>query len=281
MATELFRLLPIQPHIGAEVVGIDLRTPLSKEMAGELRAAWLKHKVLVFRNQDITRGQNLALGRAFGTPERHPAFGEPDYPEVIAIKPRPGKTVGEWHTDVTYSPAPPSGAMLHAIELPGIGGDTIFANTAIAYERLDEATKARIADLTAEHAPGFERNFDPVKDAEQIRKLSLANPPRQHPVVTVHPETGERVLFVNEYFTTRIIGLSKQESDALLDLLFTQIKRPEYQLRVRWEKHMIVFWDERATQHYAIADYTEMRHLDRVTLSGTPPRGQGSVQSAH
>jgi len=269
--------VPLQPFIGAEVKGVDLRHPVSNDTAAALRQGWLKYKVLMFRNQDLTREQKLAAGRLFGTPERHPAFGEKDFPEIIGIREKPGKKMGEWHTDVTYTAAPPSGAMLHAIHLPSVGGDTIFTNAAMAYARLDDDTKRRIANLKAEHAPGFERNFDMTKDAERVRTLSQANPPRQHPVVTVHPETGERILFVNEYFTTRIVGLDKGESDKLLARLFTEIKRPEYQVRVDWEEKMLIFWDERATQHYAIADYSEPRHLDRVTLSGTPPRGIDAV----
>ena len=277
--SDQIRFSPVQPYVGAEVVGVDLSQPQTADAIAQLRAGWLKYKVLIFRDQNITRGQQLQFGKAFGVPERHPAFGEQDIPEVLAIREQPGKTMGEWHTDVTYVEAPPSGALLHAIELPKIGGDTIFVNTAAAYEKLDDDTKRRIASLQAEHAPGFERNFNIIKDAERVRALTQANPPHQHPVVTVHPETGEKVLFVNEYFTTRIVGLEEAESERLLAHLFTHIKRPEYQLRVQWELHTVVFWDERATQHYAVMDYSEPRRLDRVTLSGTRPRGLEAVKS--
>lgn len=264
------RIRQIQPFIGAEIEGVDLRDSMDASMVQSLRDAWLKYKVLIFRNQSITRQQHLAFGSLFGTPECHPAFGESDQPEIIAIREKPGKQIGEWHTDVTYKLMPPSAAILRSHALPSIGGDTIFTNTAIAYERLDASIKRQIANLQAEHAPGFERLFS---DAGRLRELNTANPPSTHPVVTVHPDTGECALFVNEYFTTRLIDLLPEVSEQLLAVLYEQIKRPEYQMRINWQPNTVVIWDERVTQHYAVADYSEPRHLDRVTLSGERPIG--------
>lgn len=259
---------PIEPFIGAFVSGLDLSKSIDEGVSGDIIKGWRRYKVLVFRHQNITREQHLAFGRNFGVPECHPAFGERDLPEIIAIHEKPGKEVGEWHTDVTYQPAPPKAAILHSWVVPPLGGDTIFINTSIAYERLSPEMKKRINHLQAEHAPGFERL---ITDPERLAKLNADNPPVLHPVVAVHPDTGEKILYVNEYFTTRIVGLEKRDSDDLLLSLFDHIKRPEYQLRVDWEPNMVVMWDELVTQHYAVADYSEPRHLDRVTLSGSRP----------
>src|SRR5690606_34504059 len=157
----------------------------------------------------LDSAQFLAFGKAFGQPEVHPAFADNPIPEILEIKAKPGARIGHWtslplgywHTDVSYRPTPPAGAMLRDRLLPEDGGDTAFTNTAAAYERLDPETKALIAGLSAEHAPGFERY---VEDRERLDRLNKDNPPMIHPLVIVHPETGEDILFVNEYFTTRI-----------------------------------------------------------------------------
>lgn len=275
MAQISFR--PLSPTFGAEARNVDLSAPLTEDLKRQLRDGWHKYKVLVFRDQPIGRREHLELGRVFGVPEVHPAYRNAEFPEILEIKANAGEThahwksykLGWWHTDVSFQPKPPSAAILRAVQLPPAGGDTGFLDAAAAYARLDDEMKDRINGLFAEHSPGFERQ---VSDPDKVKELDAANPPSIHPVVTVHPDTGERILFVNEYFTTRIVGVDELESERLLNFLLRHIQKPEFQLRVQWQPNSLVLWDERATQHYAIKDYSEARHLERVTLAGTAPQ---------
>jgi taurine dioxygenase len=265
---------PIQPWIGAEVQGVDLREPLSPDTLRELRAAWEKYRVLVFRDQELTHEQHKAFAAAFGTLEVHPALGLPEHPEIVPIQIKPGmaleRQLQDWHTDVTYMERPPGGAFLYAHVIPSIGGDTAFVNTVKAFEKLDESMKERLRGLRAIHAPDFE-NY--INDPERLRELHAKNPPIEHPVVIEHPTTGEECLYVNEHFTRSIVGLSESDSRSLLQQLYHHLlTHPEFQMRVRWQRHTLVMWDERATQHYAVTDYDEPRYLERVMIAGERPR---------
>ena len=261
-ATALFDITPLQPSIGALVSGIDLARPLDRPTYDALRATLLKYRVIFFRDQNLTREQHIALGAAFGDLEEHPVFSLPDYPQILPLiseelKERlPGgyrqTSDGNWHADTTFRTDPSAASILIQRVSPSLGGDTVFANAVAAYETLDDETRARIDGLTAIHdTQTFLRFLDTEEKREALQK---SFPPVEHPVVRIHPETGEKVLYVNSVFTRRIVGLPEAESDALLAKLFNQVKRPEFHVRWSWKPGSIAFWDNRSTQHYAVPD---------------------------
>jgi len=262
---------PMTPAIGAEILGIDLAV-LTPATSAAIRAALLKHQVLFFRDQSITRAQHIAFARQFGELEIHPATpkDQPD-PEVLRIAHGPNSRGSEnmWHSDVTWRECPSLGSILRAIELPPVGGDTLFANMHLAYMRLDEATRARIAGLTAVHdiARVFAKRL-----GKRPEELHDKYPPMEHPVVRTHPETGLPILYVNGAFTSHIKDMDPAESDALLQQLYRTAANPEVQCRLRWAPGTIAFWDNRACQHFAASDYyPEVRIMERVTIAGDRP----------
>jgi len=271
---------PLQPSIGAEIHGIDLSRPLEDELRDTLREFLNQYKVLFFRNQDLTREQHIALGRSFGDLEVHPLLSERDHPEILRIDSAQhrdkrsyySQANAQWHADTTFREAPSAASILRGLVIPKIGGDTVWANAAAAYEGLTDEVKKLIEGLTAVHsaAHGFSRfvKNDPLKTAD----LAARFPAVEHPVVRIHPETGEKVLFVNSVFTSHIVGLEPENSADLLRHLNSQFARPEYQVRFRWRPNSIAFWDNRATQHYAVADYGDAdRVVERVTIVGDRP----------
>jgi len=272
-------LAPSTPALGAEISGLDLDRPLSPEEAEFLRAAWLRYKVIFFRDQDISHESHVRLGNLFGELEGHPVIPSVDgYPEILRIegvegvqltaeKLAPFQAYNKWHTDVTFRQKPSIASILRARVLPPLGGDTMWADTAAAYAGLPQPVKDRIEGLEAEH--DIVRSFGGRVSEEKRAQLARDFPPVRHPVVRTHPETGDKILYVNYTFTSRIIGISEEESDSLLRLLFDRIKVPEYQVRFRWTPNAIGIWDNRSTQHYAVGDYwPEYRLLERVTVSG-------------
>ena len=272
-----FRVAPLNPRIGAEIEGVDLRQDLSDETIAEIRRALLTYKVIFFRDQDITQEQHVAFGRRFGELEVHPVTPA-DQPnrEIFHLRTRPdtpmidGRKTGAdvWHSDVTWRECPSFGSILMGRTIPETGGDTMWADMAAAYEGLSPAMKEWLCTLTAVHDGGIFARLQ-GKAVEEFHKLY---PPQEHPVVRTNPDTGERGLYVNAAFTTHIVGLSKKESDWLLDHLFAQARHPEYQCRFRWRKNSIAFWDNRTTQHYAVGDYyPAVREMERVTIIGDKP----------
>jgi len=269
---------PLTPTIGAEVGGIDLREPVGPDAVKALRDALLKWKVLFFRDQDITTEQHLAFARLFGELEIHPfAPHKPGYPEVLAIHHGPGNRGREnaWHSDVTWRAEPSLGSILRAIEIPPVGGDTLFADMYAAYEGLTDAVKGKIEGRKAIHDfTHFRRGMRKRGKSEaEIEAFNKEYPEVEHPIVRTHPETGRKGIYVNVGFTLRIVGLEKDESDSLLRHLYAQASIPEYQCRFRWQKNSIAFWDNRSTQHYAASDYyPAVRRMERVTIVGDRPR---------
>lgn len=270
---------PSTPTIGAEISGLDLDRPLSSGEGDLLRAAWLRFKVVFFRDQDISHESHVRLGRFFGELEGHPVIPSVEgYPEILRIEGvegvqltaetlAPFQAYNKWHTDVTFRERPSIASILRARHLPPLGGDTMWTDAAAAYAGLPQAVKDRIEGLEAEH--DIVRSFGGRVSEEKRAQLARDFPPVRHPVVRTHPETAERILYVNYTFTTRIVGLPEEESDSLLRLLFDRIKVPEYQVRFRWTPNAIGIWDNRSTQHYAVGDYwPEYRLLERVTVSG-------------
>ncbi|WP_375392025.1 TauD/TfdA dioxygenase family protein [uncultured Sphingomonas sp.] len=273
---------PCGPVLGAEVAGLIVRDPVDADVAAVLRALLLRHKVLFFRDLDLSHAQHLALGRVWGALEGHPVIAHvPGHPEILDIRGSDGRvddagghrrfqTLDKWHADVTFRAAPSLGAVLRARELPAIGGDTLWADAAAAYDGLSDAVKARIEGRTATHDLLFD--FGDRIAPERRAAMAAEFPPQHHPIVRTHPETGERVLFVNASFTSRLDDLDETEGAALLAHLLDRFKTPEYQVRFRWSPNAVAIWDNRATQHYPVADYwPARRRMERVTIAGDPP----------
>ncbi|WP_329392570.1 TauD/TfdA dioxygenase family protein [Streptomyces sp. NBC_01716] len=269
---ELFELVPQSATIGAEIRGLDLSVPPSPALRDELNRALLEWKVLFFRGQRLTSDAQRAFAVAWGELETNPLVATAGDAKDVARFDRTAVPTFEnvWHTDVTFRERPAMGAVLQLREVPPAGGDTLWADMAVAYDNLPRDVKDRIDGARAVHdfVPGFAR-YSP---AEHLARFQDVFPPVEHPVVRTHPETGRRMLFVNTSFTTRIVGLPREESDRLLRLLFQQAHVPEYQVRFRWQAGDIAFWDNRATQHYAVADYgTHRRIAERVAIAGDRP----------
>lgn len=266
-----FQIRPLTPHIGAELLDLDLRD-FDAAMIDDIRAALLKYRVIFFRDQQLDRSQHIEFARQFGDLEIHPATPEdqPD-PEVLRIAhgPKSRGSENNWHSDVTWRECPSLGSILRAIELPEVGGDTLFANMVVAYDRLSDEMKQRIENLTAVHdiARVFARRLNRAPE-----DLHEKFPPMEHPVVRTHPETKERVLYVNTGFTSQIKDMDAAESKALLQELYRTAWNPEVQCRFRWAPGSLAFWDNRSCQHFAASDYyPDVRVMERVTIAGDRP----------
>ena len=266
-----FEARPMTPAIGAELIGSDLANP-DDQLFEEVHAALLQYKVVFFRDQTLDRAQHIVFASAFGDLEIHPATpaDQPD-PEVLRIA-HGAKSRGSennWHSDVTWRERPSLGSILRAIELPDNGGDTLFANMVMAYDRLSDAMKERIENLVAVHdiARVFARRLDKAPE-----ELHDKYPPVEHPVVRTHPETKERLIYVNTGFTSHIKDMEADESTALLRELYQTAWNPEVQCRFRWAPGSLAFWDNRACQHFAASDYfPNVRVMERVTIAGDKP----------
>lgn len=263
---------PLTPSIGAEISGVDLASPGIGAHVPAIRAALLAHKVIFFRAQTLTAAQHIAFARHFGDLEIHPATpkDQPD-PEILRIAHGPNSRGQEnfWHSDVTWRERPSLGSILRAIEVPEVGGDTLFSDMHAAYVGLSPEMQRIARSLTAVH--DIARVF-----AGRLGKapadLHDKYPPQEHPVVRTHPETGLPGLYVNTAFTSHIKGLSQKESAWLLDHLYQQAANPEYQCRFNWRAGSIAFWDNRACQHLAVSDYfPAVRVMERVTVAGCRP----------
>jgi taurine dioxygenase len=273
---DLFSVQPLTPTIGAVIEGADLRKP-DAALCTRLKEALLHWKVLFFYDNDITAAEQVALARKFGDLETHPVVPHlPGLPEVsVIIHDRDSRgNQNMWHSDVTWRPEPSWGSILRAVEVPAVGGDTLFADMVAAYSDLPSALKARIEGRRAVHEMGYLRAVmrnQGMGKAEMEQTLNK-HPPSEHPMVRTHPDTGQKVLYVNSVFTKRVVGMEPAESSALLNELFARAARPEYQCRFRWRRNAIAFWDNRATQHYAVSDYwPERRHMERVSIVGDRP----------
>jgi taurine dioxygenase len=268
---------PLTTVLGAEVSGVDLASPLDAPAIAAIRDALLEHKVLLFRKQSLDPTTQARLASRFGelTPA-HPV--EPSvegHPEILSLDSDDGARADVWHSDLTFQESPPLGAMLHAVVVPDVGGDTIWADMAAAYEALSPALRDFLAALTATHSAAKAGGYFAARDTGGDKAAATAAAvPAHHPVIRAHPETGRPSLFVNPLFTTKIDGLRRAESDALLDLLYAIATRPEHQMRWHWSAGDVAFWDNRCTMHYALLDYgKERRRMERVALEGDRPVG--------
>ncbi|MEU5738758.1 TauD/TfdA family dioxygenase [Streptomyces tendae] len=270
---EHFEVVPQARTIGAELRGVDLSRPLTPVLREELNRALLEWKVLFFRAQHLTSAQQRDFARNWGELETNPLLAAGSSDDVVRFDKGAGAAPtyeNVWHTDVTFRERPALGAVLQLREVPPFGGDTMWADMAAAYDNLPPEVKDRIDGARAVHdfIPGFARFYG----TERLLPHQDRFPPVEHPVVRTHPETGRRMLFVNTSFTTHITGLDRDESDRLLRFLFQQAHVPEYQVRWRWQPGDIAFWDNRATQHYAVGDYgSERRVAERVAVEGDRP----------
>ncbi len=267
---------PLAPALGAEIEGADLTQPLADDVIAEIRGALLQYRVVFFRDQDITPEQHLVFARRFGDLVDYPMVtGLEDHPDIVPVVKLEDETHnfgGIWHSDTTYLAEPPMGAILVARELPPQGGDTLFANMAMAYDALSDGMKAMLEGLTAVNSSA---KADVAKSRED-RQMDMDAVPdplvAEHPVIRTHPETGEKTLYVNIGHTIAIKGLADEESRPLLDYLFAHQRRDEFSCRFRWRPGSVAFWDNRSTQHYPINDYQGFKRvMHRVTLAGDVP----------
>lgn len=276
-ATRPFTLMPLTPTIGVEVHDIDLSKPMDGATLAALRQTLLDWKVIFFRDQNITTEQHLAFARNFGELEVHPFAPQKEgFPEILPIthdENNKGKE-NKWHSDVTWRECPSLGSILRAIEVPEVGGDTLFSDMYAAYDNLPEDIKEMIDGKTAIHDFAHFRVSMRKRGAseEEIEAMNKKYPMVEHPVVRTHPETGRKGLYVNVAFTQHIVGVEKEKSDALLAYLYAQAAIPEYQCRFRWKANSLAFWDNRACQHYAASDYwPAVRRMERATIIGDRP----------
>ena len=274
---------PLTCSIGALLSNVNLGVASrDSALVAEIRALLLKHRVLFFRDQDISRAEHVAFARHFGELEDHPVAGsDPENPGLVRIYKTPDQPndryENSWHTDATWREKPPFGCVLRCVECPPVGGDTMWANMALAYERLPEAIKTQIAGLRARHS--IEASFGAAMPIEKRLALHAQFPDAEHPVVRTHPETGEKILFVNA-FTTHFTNFHTADNvrvgqdyapgaSQLLQYLISQAFIPEYQVRFRWKPNSMAMWDNRSTQHYAVMDYPPChRKMERAGIVG-------------
>lgn len=289
---ETIEVKPLSLYIGAEVRGVDLKKPLPEKTRNEIYEAFLKWKVVFFRGQDLDHAQHVAFARQIGEPTiGHPVFGhEGEFPEVYSVAKHrtanryqdavPATPWKGWHTDITAAHNPPMASILRGVIIPPYGGDTWWTNLAAAYRGLSEPMQAFCDGLWGVHKYAVPTGAAPVGEYDET--IKSRNMVTEHPLVTVHAETGEKVLYVSPNFLKNIAGLSLRESQKILELLWEHILRPEYTVRFKWNEGDLAMWDNRSTAHLAPIDVWETdfdRQLYRITLVGKPltsVRGEAS-----
>ncbi|EFA72187.1 TauD/TfdA family dioxygenase [Cylindrospermopsis raciborskii] len=278
MTYQYLKIKPIAGRIGAKILEIDLQENLSDAIISEIRRALVEYKVIFFRNQHLSAENQIDFARRFGEiTTAHPTVPSlTGHPEILDLD--YGKTAARannWHTDVTFVDRPPLGSILRALEIPAYGGDTIWGNSVTAYRDLPEHLRQLADELWAVHSNAYdyaEAAVNLSEDLKAYREVFTSTVYETlHPVVRVHPESGEKGLFIGG-FVRQIRGLSTTESDHIIQLLQSYVTRPENTVRWRWKVGDVAFWDNRATQHYAIADYgNQPRRVQRVTIVGDVP----------
>ncbi|MEJ7930474.1 TauD/TfdA family dioxygenase [Ramlibacter sp. AN1015] len=275
----------VDQAIGLELSEISLAETFSEPDLTAMRQLLVRHKLLVFRGQDISPAQHVAFARRFGSLEVHPILQRhPEQPELVTFVHNSDSvgTENVYHSDTSFNEKPSMGSVLRCVECPEVGGDTIFVNMVAAFEGLPDVVKEKIAKLSAIHdaSVAFGNRTPTPEGREQLRKEL---PPVEHPVVRTHPESGEKILYVNEAFTSHFANYRQvnegvwnrdapTQARELFELLVRQARTPEYQVRIQWEKDTVVFWDNRSVQHYAISDYyPNVRSMMRATIIGERP----------
>ena len=283
------RIEPLTCAIGAELVNVNLADAVRDEgLFQEIYAALLQHKVLFLRDQTLdklSRQNHMAFAQKLGELETHPMVpSHPEAPGLVQIDKTPenppDRYENSWHTDGTFREKPALGCVLRCIECPPVGGDTVWANMALAYEKLPEGVKQQIEGLIANHS--FNSTFAAAMPIDKRLAMKAQYPDAEHPVIRTHPDTGEKVLFVNG-FTTHFVNFHNKDkvrygqdfnqgAGDLLQYLISQAYIPEYQVRWRWKPYSVAIWDNRATQHYAVMDYPPChRKMERAGIVGTKP----------
>ena len=265
--------------LGAVVSGVDISKDLEQPVIDRLGELLVEHQILFFREQPISPQAQARFAARFGSLHVHPIYPVlPEIPEILLLDNHASflPDNDNWHTDVTFSETPPLAGILAAKRIPSSGGDTLWSSNFAAYEALSEPLRGFLDGLTAQHS--IAKSFPPERwqsdpaFKERYERAVAKHPPVRHPVVRTHPVSGRKALFVNEGFTTHINELSAEESRALLAFLYTHSARPEFTVRWRWQVDDVAFWDNRVTQHYAIADYLpERRTMHRATVNGDKP----------
>lgn len=282
MAPTMIDIKPISGSLGAEIIGPDLSQGLSDQEFTEIHQAFLDHKVLRFPEQDLTPDRQVEFARLFGQSDVYPFIKNVrGFSEVIEILETPGDTVnsaGGWHSDIGYLEKLALGSMLYALEVPTTGGDTMFYNMNLAYESLSAGMKHFLSQLTGVNSSAQTCQGDRsrrMKELEGMRDKyigSSAVPVAEHPVVWTHPETGKKSLYVSRAHTSHFKGMTKEESRPLIEFLSDHATRPEFTCRMRWKPGMLMFWDNRSTQHFAVNGYNgQCCRMHRVTLVGDRP----------
>ena len=265
--------------LGAEISGVSLKDTSAKNFE-IINNLLLEHKVIFFREQNISPEEQLKLASYFGPIERHAYVkGLDQYPEIVRIikKPNEKNQWGEnWHSDVSYNLKPTKAVILKSIKIPPVGGDTMFANMELAWETLDEKIKDKIKGKKALHsslgAEFFVDNYEGMEGNGNHDEYS-----NEHPIVRTHPDTGKKILFVNWTYTKNIVGMDKKESDEILSKIFKHQARLDLTCRFQWTENAVAIWDNRSVQHYAIADFFPGRGLgyerimDRIAIQGDSP----------
>ncbi|MBF6031599.1 TauD/TfdA family dioxygenase [Pseudomonas sp. P115] len=255
----------LEPTIGAEIDGIDLRQPLTQALRDELRHLLLKHKVLFFRDQAINTEQQIAFAKEFGELYVHPTTqqNDPTLPQAHLIEAQDERKLygprisGRWHTDTSWLLQPTLGAVLRAVDLPEVGGDTLWADAGAVYRALPDELRAEIDSLHVVH--DFKKSLD---------KVGYDYPILAHPLVRTHPETGEDGLFINFSQNPSVIGWTPQQSKQLIDRLLLEFNKPEHQVRFKWRPGSVAFWDNRSTLHYPVYNYGDYpRRMERVLIA--------------
>ena len=272
--------------LGAELSGVKLQDAIHDDgLFEEIRQLLHKRRVIFLREQDFSRAEHVAFARRFGDLESHPVAGsDPEHPGLVRIYKTPehpgDRYENAWHSDATWREAPPFGSVLRCVECPTVGGDTMWANMALAYERLPDSVKTQIAGLRARHS--IEASFGAAMPLEKRLALKAQFPDAEHPVVRIHPQTGERILYVNAFAThftnfhtserVRYGQDYSQGAGELMRYLISQAHVPEYQVRWHWQPGSVAIWDNTATQHYAVMDYPPChRKMDRAGIIGSKP----------
>lgn len=273
---------PISGALGAEIAGLDLAADLDASTVAAIESALFDHKVIFFREQSLTSEQQIAFSAELGPIfTDHPGYLplHPEHREVVVLNGQQGGRANVWHSDVTISPKPPMGSVLYMKTCPAYGGDTMWADMAAAYDGLSDRMKRYLEGVTAYHdLSGTVRTLvrersQGTRGATDKAPDTTTLPSASHPVVRTHPVTGRKILYVNPTFTSHLEGLPPREADAVLTFLFEHQDQPEFQCRWRWRERDVAIWDNRATHHYAIADYGDAeRVIHRVTIEGEAPQ---------
>jgi taurine dioxygenase len=276
-STAPFEVERLGARLGAEIHGLDLKKGMDADTFKAFEAALVEHKVVFLRDQHLDTAQHVAISRLFGELEVHPMRPQGAFPEILVLdnhKDNPVLSTDVWHSDTTFRKNPTRYTILRCEIMPKVGGDTLWADMEAAYEGLSPTFRKMVDGLRAVHDfKNFRTTFSKSdEDQARLRKMEELFPNPSHPVIRTHPANGRKSIYVNPQFTLRIEGLEEDESNAILQVLFTQARVPEYQFRLRWAPGTIVFWDNRSTQHYAANDYyPQRRRMERTAVIGDEP----------